>query len=73
MKINSTILEALKEDGLHIVDEDNVPFETEEENVLIHQEKYDGNTPHEEEIELDRWIRREEEEKYLEHSYLAWT
>lgn len=60
MKINSTILEAIKADGLRIVDEDNVPFETEEENDLIHQEMYDMNINHSEELALDKWHYEQE-------------
>lgn len=69
MKINSTILEAIKEDGLHIVDEYNVPFDTEEENDLIHQQDQDDHIDHASELALEKWFRNEQklkdEQEYL--------
>lgn len=68
MKTNPTILEAIKADNLHIIDEDGVPFETEEENDLIHQERADENIDHASELALDKWFKKqklEDEQEYL--------
>jgi hypothetical protein len=57
-------LEIYKADGLIIVDEDGIEIESIEQNELIHQEKYDRNIPHQEELSLDAYFKQLDEEAY---------
>jgi penicillin-binding protein-related factor A (putative recombinase) len=52
------------EEGLRIVDDENVSFTSNEENELFHQEMADLHIDHVSELAAERYFKQKEEDDY---------